>query len=389
MRWELAKIYSFRFFDDFVLIYPFYMIMFAEAGTTPAQIGILLGIWSITSFILEVPSGVAADKYSRKHILFLAEAIRALGYLTWIMFPTFWGFIAGFVLWGAKSAFTSGTFQALTYDLLKSHGQEKSYAKVIGRTKTLSYLAILAASGGAALAIPLGYMFVLTMSIIAVLLAGLSVLLLAPAAKQDSTHEREYFSILKDGFWFIIKERAVFHLVVFVAITLALGGAIDEYFPLFAGLTGISAPAIAVFLGVISAVQAVGSFFAHRFENVPIRFFYLSLALSGVLFYVAAAILNPGSLALLAIFSGMYAVSSIVLDAKIQHRIPSATRATISSMQGFLVEVGVILVYVGFGILAQILGYASAFQVFGFMIIAIGAAYLMLSAKKGQAFLRR
>lgn len=379
MKWDLAKIYSFKFFDDFVLIYPFYVLMFADFGTTPTQIGILLAVWSVATFVLEVPSGVAADKYSRKHILLFAQLIRALGYVVWILFPTFWGFLIGFLLWGVKSAFTSGTYQALVYDLLKSYGKEQEYAKITGRAKTLSYVAVLTASGGAALAIPLGYSFVLILSIIAVLLAGLSIWLISSAKKQESTHEREYFSILKDGFLFVAKEKVVSRLIIFVAVVLALGGAMDEFFSIFADLTNISKASIAIFIGALSAIQAVSSFYAYKVENIPIKLFYILFVFAGLLFYLAAVMLNVSSLIILALYSSIYVISSIVLEARIQHLIPSNIRATVSSLQGFLVEVGAVIVYVGFGVLAEMYGYGQAFQIFGLIVAGVGIFYLLSS----------
>lgn len=376
MKWDIFKIYSFKFFDDFVLIYPFYALMFADFGMTPAQIGILLGAWSFTAFVLEMPSGVAADKWSRKHILVIAEIIRALGYAVWIFFPTFWGFLLGFVLWGTKSAFTSGTYQALVYDLLKDNGKEHEYAKIVGRGKTFSYIAILAASGGAAFAIPFGYPLVLTLSIVALLIATISILLVSPAKKLESTHEREYFSILKSGLSYVARESTILRLILFIAIIHALGGAIDEYFPIFGDLTNISKSGVAIFIGAMSAAQAFASFFAYKFEKLPLRFFYFSLIISGLLFFWAATALNMSGLMALVIFSGLYSISSIVIESKFQHLIPSATRATISSVQGFFVEIGVLTVYFGFGVLAEVYNFAKGFQIFGLVIIGIGLLYL-------------
>lgn len=383
MRWDIFKIYSFKFFDDFVLIYPFYVLMFADFGVSPANIGVLLTVWSIAALILEMPSGVAADKYSRKHILFLAQIVRALGYTVWIFFPTFWGFLAGFILWGVKSAFTSGTYQALVYDLLKSHSKEHEYAKVTGRAKTISYIATLAASGGAALAIPFGYPFVLVLSIVAILFSAVSILFVSSAKQQESTHEREYFSILKDGFTFILREKAVSNIIIFVALVLALGGAIDEFFSIFADLTGISQSGVAIFIGAMSAASAVGSFIAYKFERLSIRFFYVLLIISGLLFWTASILLNIGSLAMLMIFSIIYAICSVVLEAKVQHLIPSGTRATISSLLGFL-QVGGIAVYIGFGVIAEASGYAYAFQVFGLVVAVTGVVYLFSSFLRGD-----
>jgi len=42
VRRLLLSASALRFFDAFVLIAPFYTVMFAERGLTPAQIGIVL-----------------------------------------------------------------------------------------------------------------------------------------------------------------------------------------------------------------------------------------------------------------------------------------------------------------------------------------------------------
>ncbi len=379
MSRELLKIYIFKFFDDFVLIYSFYTLMFADFGITPTQIGVLLGVWSLTSFILEVPSGVIADKFSRKHILFFAQLVRAIGYAIWILVPTFEGFLIGFIFWGIKSAFTSGTYQALIYDLLKDNGQEREYAKVSGRAKTLSYVGNLAASGCAALAIQMGYPFVLVMSILALVISAIAIFSVKSVKTVGSTHEKEYFALLKSGFTFILKESLVLKLIIFVAIVHALGGAIDEYFPIFGNLTGVSKSAIAIFIGVMSGAEALASFYAYKFEHLPSRFFYLLMIISGILFYLAATLLNISGLVLLVIFSGLYVISSVVIESKVQHLIPSETRATVSSLQGFMVELGVLAVYFGFGLLAEAFNYGRAFQIFGMLIIAFGAIYLLTS----------
>lgn len=379
MKSDLIKIYLFKFFDDFVLIYPFYMLMFVDSGMIPAQISLLLGIWSFTTFALEIPSGVAADKYSRKHILVIAEIIRAIGYTVWIFFPTFQGFLIGFMLWGAKSAFTSGTYQAFVYDLLADYGREEEYTKIIGHGKTLSYIAILAASGGAALAIPFGYPFVLIMSIDALIIAAISISQISSAKKRESTYEREYFSILKSGLTYVVRESGVLRLILFISVVHALGGAIDEYFPIFGDLTEISKSGVAVFIGTASAIQAIASFFAYKFEKLPLKFFYLSLIVSGLLFFWAAISLNINGLVALVAFGGLYSISSIVIESKFQHLLPSEARATISSVQGFFTEVGVLTVYAGFGALAEIYNFAYGFQIFGLVVISIGVLYLFIS----------
>ena len=217
------------------------------------------------------------------------------------------------------------------------------------------------------------------MSIIAIVISAFSIILVSSPKSHDSTHEKEYFSILKSGFRFITKESLVLRLIIFVSVIHALGGAIDEFFPIFGDLTHIQKSGIAIFIGAMSAAEAIASFWAYKFEKLSARFFSILLMISGVLFYIAATMLNISSLVLLVIFSGLYVINSVVIESKIQHLIPSDTRATVSSLQGFMVEVLVLIVYFGFGALAQAYEYNGAFKIFGLVVIGFGLIYLLTS----------
>ena len=131
----IGKIYAFKFFDSFILIFPLYAVMFVDAGLSPVEISIALLAWSATAFFMDIPAGVVADRAPRRYVLAIAQTGRAAGFVLWLIYPHFWGFLAGLVLWGFKSAFTSGTFEALIYDELAAEGRGQTYARVIGRVR--------------------------------------------------------------------------------------------------------------------------------------------------------------------------------------------------------------------------------------------------------------
>jgi len=58
---------------------------------------------SVTAFAVQAPAGVWADRWSRRAILSIAQLLRLGGFAIRRLYPHFWGFIAGFVLWGLKS----------------------------------------------------------------------------------------------------------------------------------------------------------------------------------------------------------------------------------------------------------------------------------------------
>ena len=49
-----GALYAYLFLDDFVLLYPVYTLLFADAGLSVWQISSLLVIWSVSSAAFEV-----------------------------------------------------------------------------------------------------------------------------------------------------------------------------------------------------------------------------------------------------------------------------------------------------------------------------------------------
>ncbi|MDO3647554.1 MFS transporter [Nocardia mangyaensis] len=117
---------------DLLPIYALYGVLFAENGLSTAQISLLLAIWSVTSFVLEVPSGAWADTVSRRGLLILSCVLQAACFAGWMLVPTFAGFALGFLLWGIAGALESGTFEALIYDDLVARGEPSAYASIMG-----------------------------------------------------------------------------------------------------------------------------------------------------------------------------------------------------------------------------------------------------------------
>jgi len=85
---------------DLVPLYGVYSLLFADNGVSTGQISTLFIIWSLTSFVFEVPSGAWADTIDRRLLLVLSAVIYAAAFSSWMVAPTYAGFAIGFVLWG-------------------------------------------------------------------------------------------------------------------------------------------------------------------------------------------------------------------------------------------------------------------------------------------------
>ena len=371
----LARVYAFKLFDALILIVPLYMVMFADAGLTPVQISICLIAWSAVNFVLQVPSGVIADRYSRRAILAIAQLGRGAGF-AWFVYPHFWGFLVGLLLWGAKSAFTSGAFEALLYDELKARGEAGAYTRVFGRTRAVQSAGVLLAALGSAAVAHFGYRPALLASAGSAVLALVAALALPKAPVRASGAETDYLGHLRQGLAISFREPVVLNILVFSAIVLALGAALEEFWPIFGAKVGLTRPVIALFVGAQNAIEALVSLAAHRLSNLRPRGFYALFALGGAVLIAAAAAFKPSAMILLALYSGLMKLIAVVFEGRLQHAIGSAQRATIGSVKGFLAQIGITALYVGFGPVAQATSYRIAFMACGCAALLIGAGYL-------------
>ena len=376
VRGVLAKIYAFKGLDDFILIYPLYAVMFVDHGVSPSQLALLLVVWSGVGLALEVPSGVLADHMSRKHLLALGQVIRAAGYACWLLFPGFWGYLAGFACWGVKGALQSGAFEALVYDELDREGRADLYAQVIGRARAVAIVGILAAMVAASGVYRFGgYDLLIVLSVAAVLVAMVVALALPSTPRVQSTGEVDYLAHLTQSLRETLATPAIRLPMLVLVVAWTLSGSLDEFWGVYGEEAGLSRQAIPIYYAATYAASAVAASLAYRLGGAPTVILYAILIASGGVLMLAAHLMNPAGMLLLAAFSAMVKLADINFETRMQHAIPTERRATITSLAGFLWTLGSIGVYLAVGQIAERWSYAAAFMTFGVVMALSGAAF--------------
>lgn len=387
VRSFLFRLYAHCFVDELMLIYAFYAVMFVDRGMSPMQISILLAAWCAITIVLEIPSGVLADRHSRKGLMVIGSGFRALGYLCWLFFPGFWGFLAGFILWGIEGALGSGAFEAFLYDELKHLGREAEYALVQGRCRSIGQLGIVASAAIASWAVSFGYDVLIWSSSIAALVAGALLLSLpsaAPVAPIGSSGYGAYMTTLRAGIGEVVLRPYVRRLVLFATMAMALAGTLDEYWSIFLDEMGMEPWVLGLFLSVLCSVQALASWTAHRFVDVSDSTIYGGCLLGGLCLTISAWWAHAAGIFLLLIFVFILQVIDIVYDARLQAAIPSAHRATASSVKSFGFEVGGILLTMVMGLVVTGRTYQLGFETFGVLTTLLGIIYLTMGQQTAR-----
>lgn len=125
--------YIYKFFSAFDITSAIWVLYLGFKGMTLAQIGLLEGIFHITGFISEIPTGALADLFGRKKIIIIGRITSLISAIIMLFSNSFMGFAIGFILsaWGYN--LNSGSEEALIYDTLKKLDREEEFLKVNGK----------------------------------------------------------------------------------------------------------------------------------------------------------------------------------------------------------------------------------------------------------------
>lgn len=111
--------------------------MTATRGMDRTEYGILQAIYYIAVVLLEVPSGVVADRLGRKGTLVIGSVAAGLGCFGCAVADSFWVFAIAEVLLAGGTAFISGADSALLYDSLAVDRREHEYPRAEGAAQAV------------------------------------------------------------------------------------------------------------------------------------------------------------------------------------------------------------------------------------------------------------
>jgi hypothetical protein len=346
-------------------MYGLYALLFADHGLSTAQISSLLFFWSVTAFVLEVPSGAWADVVSRRMLLVLGPLLTAAGFASWVLFPSYSGFAVGFVLWGVGGSLQSGTFQALVYDELAARSATRAYPGIVGYSTSASELgALLGILSAAPLFAWGGYALVGWASVGVALAQALIAMSLPRAPKAasvaavseiddegddvevsatDARGAPSYLSMLRSGLSEALRHKAVRGGVLLASMLYGFT-AFDEYFGLLAKENGAATGVVPLLVGVTVVGSLLGAAIAGRTASMRAVTMARALVVSGVALAVGALIGGGGVVGFLGFVAigvgyGIINNAVVVSEARLQDAIEGQARATVTSVSGLAAEV--------------------------------------------------
>lgn len=254
--------------QSFMLWVPVEKLFQTEIGFDAASIGIMAATYAAVVPLLEVPSGILADRWSRTRVLAIASiaaaASAALGGVSTNV-PTY---IAAAMLLGVFFAMYSGTVDSVVYDtVIEETGSSDLYETWIGRVRIVESAAF---AGSALLG---GVLAGLTSARLTYLLTVPATLLSVVAFlrfREPRLHrEAEPVALrehVRTTFSAMARIPGVRRTLVLAALTGLLSQAVFEFGPLW--LVGLDAPAASYgpYWAVLVATLGVGGYLAGKLD---------------------------------------------------------------------------------------------------------------------------
>jgi MFS family permease len=141
---SLASIFALRMLGLF-LVLPVFALEAAKypGGDNPAQVGLAMGIYGLTQGLLQIPFGMASDRFGRKRVIVLGLLVFAAGSFLAAFADGLGGLLIGRALQGAGAV--SAAVTALLADQTRDEVRTKALALVGGSIALMFALSLLLA----------------------------------------------------------------------------------------------------------------------------------------------------------------------------------------------------------------------------------------------------
>ena len=151
-----------KFFD------PFLILFFIDAGLSFLQIGTLYAVREISTNILEIPTGIAADSLGRRKTMICSFVFYIISFAAFFCSDSYLLFIPAMILFAVGEACRTGTHKAMIFEYLKINGWQDQKVHYYGDTRSWSQLgsAVSALIAGAIVFISADYRYIFAYSIL-------------------------------------------------------------------------------------------------------------------------------------------------------------------------------------------------------------------------------
>lgn len=373
LRKFLLNIYGYSFFNKLMLLSPVYAVFMQSHGMTDMQLSSLFIMLSAGTFLTQVPVTWITNRVGQKNAIMLGQVLKGIGFVLWLVWPTYWGFALGMLLWGMMTAFFNVAFEAMVYDELRARRHHDIYAKVLGiRYNVQAAGAALSAFGS--LLMFCGYEWITVASLAAL---GISILFIArirPRARtmrdRPRVRKTHFVKLFKTGVRICASTPCIF-LMMITSLLVANIAYLDDYLSPIGIEIGLPVEFVGLVQFFILGCTILGQTFAYRFTKVKDWILYSTICVAGAAYVMFSLFYSINGLWILGLAYVLFSAINILMYSRFQDFVPSSYRSVILS----LYSIGDNIIYIGTCLLIGLGGELGSWR---YSILVLGAILVMV-----------
>jgi MFS family permease len=373
----IFKLYISNFLVGLVFWYGIEKLFMQHIGLNAADIGVINAVALAVPMLLDIPSGLLADRWSRKGILICAALFLGASGVTAVTSHSVAPYVLAYVFYGLYLVCTSGVYQAITYDVLHEAGRSNEYSKIMGR----EYALFLSGAGVANIAsgflatVDITLPYWLTLASCALNLAVLLTI------REPTFHKKEQKEKIIRHLGAAVKTLAKVALLrSLVAMSVAMG--VAELFKQdFSQLYLMVFTTSPILLGLLWAGYAFGWGGGHAIAYYLRKHLNLLIVISLIALIAMAFVHSIWGLAIMTVQIITSSAAYNLIETRIQNETPSAVRASVMSATTTLYRLTNLPMSFVFGWLIAQYGVFAAWQLIA-AIAAVALAYWLLIGQR-------
>ncbi len=361
---NIPKNYLYVFLSNTSLSEAIWMLYLAYRGLTLLQIGLVESVFHVTSLLMEVPTGIIADRFGRRTSRLLSRVMAMIGTLLMIASRSFWGFVVAFVFVALGYNLESGAGDALVYDSLLQCGQQDRYLRVRGRQEIAYQAAAIVSLVASGIVATFNYLLAYYLALgIHSLSFGLALTFVEPDVGRPGAATKRHGLVrhVADSFRALREHRVILVYILFIEGFSLFCTTFRFYFQNFLKFRGFIEWQIGIVLAGAAIAGMIGAANAHRLEKMlgarRLVSFAPFVALAAFALIAVTRLEIPGFILCL----GLDGILYVSFSEYINRLIPSNHRATLLSFQAMAFSLMMIVFFPAVGAVASRIGFKGAF----------------------------
>jgi len=258
-------IYIYTFLSTFILFYSCDTLYYLEKGITSSGYMLFVTIAYFVKVVLEIPSGILADKYSKKKILFLGNMFFLISTLLFIYSKHYILFVIAVIINAVNTSITTGITNSLLYE---NNKKEEKFNKLIFKNSffyNISYM--MAMILGGLIGQHYGIINTYYLTLIPTILNFIIIMLI----KEDiKNYDKKYIvnkMVLKNAFYDIKKNPLIINTIITSSIIFSIIKIVEESHPDYSKSIGISIFEIGIYTALILVFCIIGSYIGSKLNQ--------------------------------------------------------------------------------------------------------------------------